>query len=144
MNSKNEILSQIEETISSSSIHALPNIVQNKYKTIKFVWIVCFLMSSGVCAYFITTTISEYLNFEVVSKSTIRYLSSIDFPIITICHTTTFNTEYANEFLNHYYSDFNFSKTPSQLKYDFLTGRYLSFISIKSLNESMKQKWAKI
>jgi hypothetical protein len=140
MNSRKEILSQIKETISSSSIHAFPNIVQNKYKTIKFVWIVCFLISSAACAYLITTTISEYLNFEVVSKSTVKYLSSIDFPIITICHTTTFNTEYANEFLNHNYSDFDFSKTPSQVKYDFLANRYKSFVSVKSLNESMKQK----
>ena len=100
MSFKMKIKHEIKETLSSSSIHSIPNIVQNEFKSIKFVWAICFLVSSAACAYFIATTISEYFEYDVVSKSIVNYKSKIDLPMISICDTNAFNTDYAKEYLS--------------------------------------------
>ena len=74
---KKKIIDSAKETLESSSIHALPNIVRNKYFTIKFVWVLCFLLSSAACGYFVFQSISDYLNFDVVTKIEVKNLNSI-------------------------------------------------------------------
>ena len=75
--SKKEIIDSIKETLESSSIHALPNIVRNKFYTIKFVWTVCFIASSGICGFFIFQSISDYFNYDVVTEIEVKKLNSI-------------------------------------------------------------------
>ena len=137
MSSKSEILAEIKETLSSSSIHSFPNIVQNKFKSIKIVWAICFFVSSAACAFYITTAISEFLEYDSVSKTSIKYVSKIDFPIISICDANAFTTEYATEFLTEKlrfnFSDFDFSKSATAIKYDFYTKRYISLVNVKNL-----------
>jgi hypothetical protein len=139
------IKNEIKETLSSSSIHAFPNIVQNKFKSIKLVWAVCFLISSAACAYFITITLTEYLQFDVVSKSTIKYVSKIDFPIISICDSGAFSTQYATEFMiennifDPNFSDIDFTKTSNHIFRDFFTKRYKTLTFSKIQNESIQK-----
>ena len=146
-NFKTEILNEIKETLSSSSIHSFPNIVQNRFKTIKIVWAGCFIVSAAACAFFITTTISEYLEFESVSKSTVKYVPKIDFPIITLCHTYPFATEYANEIIMNKvklnFSDFDFSKSQNQIKYQFLAKKFFALAYGKDFNETYQKKFSK-
>jgi hypothetical protein len=75
--SKKEIVNSIKETLESSSIHALPNIIRNRYFTIKFVWVACFLASAAVCGFFIFQSISDYFNYEVVTQIEVKKLNSI-------------------------------------------------------------------
>ena len=127
MNFKVEIKKEIKETLSSSSIHSFPNIVQNRFKSIKIVWAVCFCVSSAACAFFIATSLIEYFQFDVVSKSTVNYVAKIDFPIISICDTNPFTTEFATKLMTQnidfdsYFSDIDFTKSASEIKYDFDT-----------------------
>ena len=74
---KKKIIDSAKETLESSSIHALPNIVRNKYYTVKFVWVFCFLLSSGGCGYFVFQSIADYLNFDVVTQIEVKSLNSI-------------------------------------------------------------------
>ena len=146
-NFKTEILNEIKETLSSSSIHSFPNIVQNRFKTIKVVWAIFFLVSAAACAFFITKTISEYLEFESVSKSTIKYVPKIDFPIITLCHTYPFATEYANEIIMNEvklnFSDFDFKQSQNQIKFQFIIKKYIALVNAKIINETYQKKFGK-
>jgi hypothetical protein len=72
-----KIIDSVKETLESSSIHALPNIVRNKYLTIKLVWIVCFLLSSAVCSYLIFQSVSDYLKYDVVTQIEVKNLNSL-------------------------------------------------------------------
>ena len=74
---KKKIIDSAKETLESSSIHALPNIVRNKYYTIKFVWVFCFLLSSAGCGYFVFQSIADYLSFEVVTQIEVKNLNSL-------------------------------------------------------------------
>ena len=74
---KEKMIDSVKETLESSSIHALPNIVRNKYFTIKFVWVLCFLLSSAACGYFVFQSIADYLSFEVVTQIEVKNLNSL-------------------------------------------------------------------
>ena len=149
MSFKMKIKHEIKETLSSSSIHSIPNIVQNEFRSIRFVWAICFLVSSAASAYFIATTISDYFEYDVVSKSIVNYKSKIDLPMISICDTNAFNTDYAKEYfidnqnfdLN--FSDFDFNKSTSDIKNDYLTKKYLASVVAKSSNQSIQKKFGK-
>jgi hypothetical protein len=72
-----KIIDSVKETLESSSIHALPNIVRNKYYTIKFVWLVCFVLSSAACSFFIFHSISDYFRYDIVTKIEIKNMNSL-------------------------------------------------------------------
>jgi hypothetical protein len=144
---KIEILNEIKETLSSSSIHSFPNIVQTKFKSIKFVWVICFLISSSACAFFITTSLNEYFEYDIVSKTNTKYKTKIDFPIISICETNPFSNDFAGEFIRKEFnlnlSDFDYTQSASALNYDFLTRRYLASAMAMNYNESIRVKFGK-
>ena len=77
ISNKKKIIDSVKETLESSSIHALPNIVRNKYNSIKLIWFVCFLLSSAACGYFVFQSISDYLSFDVVTQIEVKNLNSI-------------------------------------------------------------------
>ena len=74
---KEKMIDSVKETFESSSIHALPNIVRNKYYTVKFVWILCFLLSSAGCGYFVFQSVADYLSFDVVTQIEVKNLNTI-------------------------------------------------------------------
>lgn len=89
-----KIIDSVKETLESSSIHALPNIVRNKYYAIKFVWVFCFLLSSAACGYLIFLSITDFLGYDVVTKIEIKNMNSLsNFNLFSklIIFTFTFN-----------------------------------------------------
>jgi hypothetical protein len=97
MSNKNELVQLSLETLSNSTIHAIPNITRNKFKIIKFMWLICFLMSSSACCGFIAKSIMDYLKYDVVSNIQVDYQDRLIFPIVTICDLNMYSTAYANE-----------------------------------------------
>jgi hypothetical protein len=59
----------------------LPNIAKNKYKSIKFVWFIFFLVSSSVCAYLIFLSIDDFLKREIVTKIVLKEKNSLGIKI---------------------------------------------------------------
>ncbi len=114
MGLKNKILNSIRDTLECSSIHAIPNIVRNRFYLIKIIWFLCLLASTGICAWFIQKSITDYLNFEVISKTDIVYVQKIIFPIISICNLNLFSTQRGSEHVlklsNMIYNSTDFSK----------------------------------
>ncbi len=93
---ENRILNSIKESLENSTIHAIPNILRNKYQTIRFMWLLCFIISAGVCGYSIFLSLSDYLEYEVVSQIKIKDENKIIFPIVSICNLNLFATPYSN------------------------------------------------
>ena len=93
------ILDFNRQTIESSSIHAIPNIFRNKFISIKLMWLFSFTISAGLSSMLISNTIVQYFNYEIVTKTEVKYESKLIFPIITICNLNFFSTEYANDLI---------------------------------------------
>ena len=96
---KHKIIKANIKTLKSSSVHAIPNIIKNKFNSIKVVWTIFFLTSSGFCAWFIYKSISDYLSFDVVTNIQINYANKIKFPMISICLISNGNIKFLNEIL---------------------------------------------
>ena len=93
----NKILKSIKDTLESSTIHAIPSIVRNRFYLIKIIWFLCLIVSSGFCGWFIQKSLTDYFSYDVVSKTDIVYVNKIIFPIVSICNLNLFSTPNGSE-----------------------------------------------
>ena len=100
---KEKIIGSVKETLESSSIHAIPNITRNKFFSIKAMWFMFFLISSGWCIWFIIQSIMDFLNYDVVSKTIVNFETEMIFPVINICNLNTFKTQKINNVIKDYF-----------------------------------------
>ena len=99
------MIKKINQTLESSTIHAIPNIIRTDSLGIKILWLVCFIGSSCICAWFILNTINTYFKHEVVSKIEIKYENPLDFPVVSICNLNPLATNEAKSFAKKIYQD---------------------------------------
>ena len=90
-------LNIIKESLESSSIHAIPNIIRNKNSIIKLIWFLCFIISTSVCIWFIINSINDFLKFEVTTKIDVVYQTEVIFPVVSICNLNPFTTSFSKE-----------------------------------------------
>ena len=81
----------IKNRLESSSFIVLPNVAKTGNILIKLIWIFLTISSAVACGWFISRSIMDYLNFEVITKTDIRYESNLIFPIVSICNLNLFN-----------------------------------------------------
>ena len=115
-------------TLEGSSIHSIPNITRTRYKSLKIIWLLCFLTSSSLCAWYLVDSIQDYLKYETVTNIKIRQVNQLPLPVVSICKRTSnkngfnksvdlkqaipdckfqaINCDYENDF--EYYEDFFF------------------------------------
>jgi acid-sensing ion channel 5 len=98
---KQEIIDLNKETLEGSSIHAIPNITRNKYILIKIMWLICFFISFGVCTWLIKNSIDDFLNYDVITTTEIKYYNKMQFPIVSLCNLNLFATNIAKEYINN-------------------------------------------
>ena len=89
----NRLQTKLTELIESSTSHGLPNIFRTKRLSIKALWTVCFLVSVSVCSYMVFSSISEYLNYEAVSRTELITETKTPFPTVTICNVNPLTTK---------------------------------------------------
>ena len=99
MSKKNEIIQLTRTTFESSSIHAIPNIIRNKYILIKIIWLICFMVSFSGCTWFMIKSINDYLKYDVVTRIRVKYVNEIKFPVIGICNLKILNKQLDNELM---------------------------------------------
>lgn len=96
---KDKLKRLVKEVASESTTHALPQIFKRENPFIKALWIVCFLGSTGVCAWFISTAMIDYFGYETVSKTyTVLEIPSV-FPTVSICNMNPFVTNFSVPFI---------------------------------------------
>ena len=64
------------------------NIVKAKDKFELIFWILCFVILSGTCSIFLINTVTEYLEFGVITKTRFINENEAVFPGVGICHST--------------------------------------------------------
>jgi hypothetical protein len=71
--SKNDRIKEyIKETITNSTIHALPNIYTKKRTVYKIMWIFLFLISFAFNFRFLVRSIDDFLSYETITQIDIR------------------------------------------------------------------------
>ena len=74
------------ELAGSSTAHGYPNIFRTKYWSVRLMWLVFFLVSTGFCGFMIYRSLNDYLSYNVVTE--VRRYPQIPatFPVVTICN----------------------------------------------------------
>ena len=125
LKSKNDkIKSIIKKRLETSSIIVFLHLFQNELKIVKYFWVVCFLLSSSWCSWFIVRSISDYMNYNVVTKTIIKHKTGLRFPVIGICNLNPFLTDHSRYFLKTAFK----TETPDQKHY-FKAIRYANYFN---------------
>ncbi len=102
-----QILGLAKLTFQSFSAHGIPKIVNHQFGIIRAMWLIFFLASAGICAWFIQMTISNYLNYPVTTNTDIFYHKNMIFPMISICNLNPFSTDSMSRAVYNYINTLN-------------------------------------
>jgi hypothetical protein len=100
---REQLKDHCDEFLGRSTINGLINI-RNNPLLLKLIWLILFLGSTAFCFFLIVSTVSSYLQFEVITKIKIKQKIPIDFPIVKICDVNSFSTEYAKRVINEHFN----------------------------------------
>ena len=96
-------IDQLKFTSDTSSLHGIPNLTSisklhpstTRLKCLTLLWSFCLIVSYSSCAWFMFTSIVDYLNYDVVTNIDIKYMSRIKFPVVSICNFIDGRLSYA-------------------------------------------------
>ena len=117
--------------VDSLTLHGIPNLIRTKHTIMKILWAIAFIISSGLCAYMTYSGVTNYFQYDVVTKIKTIEENPIYFPTVTICNINPFVTEESLKFTDNYIKEnFNLdindilNGTPS---YDLMNSPYKLF-----------------
>ncbi|KAK3592885.1 hypothetical protein CHS0354_004110 [Potamilus streckersoni] len=80
--SLDDVLKDLAET---STIHGIPRFVPGRHWTIRLLWVLAFLFSSGYMLYQLVGLFDEYFSYKVNVRSSSKF-SALRFPAISFCN----------------------------------------------------------
>lgn len=99
-NKDHPIVEIIYESALDSTGHGIPHIfTRHKNPLVRIMWFVCFLAASGCCAWINTTSISDFFDYEAVSKTETILEIPTAFPTVSLCNINPFVTNYSIQFV---------------------------------------------
>ena len=75
----------IQEVLSDSTMHGLPNVINSQSLVLKLMWLAFLIASIGFFTKFSYNSVANFLNYEVTTKIRRVYESPTVFPTISIC-----------------------------------------------------------
>ena len=112
--------------LSASTSHAIPNIVQSKYISVKIFWSFFFLLSFSLSSVMIIENFIDFFKYEVTTSIRKFPEYPMNFPTVSICNTDIFVTNYSIKYLanllrNDLKQQLNYTKILNQNFSDDLT-----------------------
>jgi hypothetical protein len=90
---------KLHDLLLTSTSHGLPNALRTPHMSMRVMWLLCFVVSTGVCSYLIIKSFLAYLDYEVITKVRVVNEFQSEFPRILICNLNQFTTNKSLEFL---------------------------------------------
>ncbi len=132
LNKRKEVLKIIKDRFESSSILALSSFVKNENWLIKLTWIAFLLGSAFTCSWFISKSITDYYNYSVTTKTIIKNVNKLKFPIVSICNINPFTTNYSSQII--------LNSFPTSMIYNYSNGYdLLAKIAFQAANDSINK-----
>lgn len=79
------ILERFIQLSKSSTVHGWSHSFRTDRLVLKIMWIIFFLGSTGVSIYFITKTVLNFLEYDIVTEIDVIYERKSEFPTVTFC-----------------------------------------------------------
>ena len=136
------------QVLESSTVHGLSNIISNDSKLIRILWLISLIAASSVCAFVIYDNISQYFEFEVISKIEVKFSTQMVFPMITICRPNPFVTQFSEELLSDIIYrdgfkpfDYNLNSSVSNFKLKFFSKKNYALLNAANFSENVKKQF---
>jgi hypothetical protein len=129
----------IKETMLDSTGHGFPNLISNKRWSFRIMWLLCMLGAFCGCAYLLTKSIKDFLEFEVVTS--IRKVGETPalFPTVTLCNTNMIVNQVSQSYVSSMLSQDSSLLAASVYKYTYMKVFFGALLSSPSLNDSFRQ-----
>ena len=128
----------VHDSACESTTHGIPHIFKRQNIFIKTFWILCTLASIGVCAWLVTKSVTDYLNYETVTKAQVIDEVPTLFPVVSICNKNPFTTDYSFNYIDEFFNDNNLTDTEDNLADSYTdtynTIRYILGVKLRSVN----------
>jgi hypothetical protein len=123
----------INEWALHTTAHGIPSIAETNKNSVRILWTLCLLASTGYCAYQLNLNIFDYLSYEVETLVEVVRDNEAFFPAVSFCFLQQcgFNDFEFKTYLNKYYDE-EFNKS-GKLTQDELN----NIIKSKSIKEIM-------
>ena len=142
---KAEFYRKFKDLASSSTIHGIPNILRSSNAFIKILWSFFFLLSSGLCSYMVFLSVSNYFEYDVVTKVRIVDQAPILFPTVLICNANPFLTKESSAYIKQVLlseMSLNITNLTKTEEYLYIANRLMpSFAASPFLNDSIKKSF---
>lgn len=103
-----EIKKIVIENIESSTSHGIPNIFRNKSITLKILWIISLMVSSGYCVYCLSKNFKDFFDYKTNTQIKYDRVSQIEFPAVSFCNQYSYNVNSKSNLIE--LSKFGFSQ----------------------------------
>ena len=88
------------ETVMSNAGYAIDRIFKKNSIVIKAMWSLSLLVFSAIASYLCVSNVMGYYDREIVSKITVLHETPLEFPTITFCNLSPFQTNFSLELLH--------------------------------------------
>jgi len=115
----------LNESVMSNAGYALNRILKKNNFFIRFMWLLSLILFSCFCSYLIMKTITNYLEYEVVTKIKIINENPSPFPAISICNLTPFDRydsgKYIDNIAENLKDRFTLESNPNAYRYYYMS-----------------------
>lgn len=115
---KIDLKKKVAEWCSYSTTHGVSNISRADNKLVKFIWILCLVVSSIYCFYTIVNIIVSYLSYEVIINIDVVDKAPIDFPAVSVCNLNPLDRRFSQTYIDKVLARHNLSHVSNIEKID--------------------------
>jgi hypothetical protein len=105
----------ILDSLKTSTSHSLPRIIRAKHLLIKTIWILASLFCISCCCFIITSSINEYLKYDVVTKIRVYAEDESPFPMVAFCNKDPIITDKGRIIFLNYLKSINITDYEDKL-----------------------------
>lgn len=117
-----------------STTHGIPHFFRRRNLVLRSLWALSFTASAIFCSFLIFQSVSAYFDYNTVTKVQRIYMSSSEFPTVTVCSLNPYMTDVSHQYVrsvletnNNLSVDDAFESTLKSLK--FVVGLYANNLS---------------
>ena len=129
----------LKKSVMSNAGYAVERFARKtNFMFVRLMWLLSLILTSGVCFYLISKTVTNYLNYEVVTKINVVNEEPSIFPTLTLCNIDPFESNYSDNELNSLIG-MNNSKLKVKRNLNYYRHYYMSNLHDKLKNNTIRR-----
>jgi hypothetical protein len=99
---KKELWKKLKDWLRMTKAHGPDRLIVSSNNTLRLIWLVFLIISTSLCSYLITISVTEFLKFEVKTRIKEVRITQVPFPQVSICNSNPLVTPAANDYIKDF------------------------------------------